>query len=58
MCAADSDCPVSATGEGGACYDVMGSGAYLCYGRCFTDAECAPGLRCLTTSMGDAICLP
>ncbi len=54
---------MSATGDVGACYDVMSSGVFLCYERCAADIDCAVGFGCFDTfdpgtGVLDAICLP
>ena len=54
-CGDDTNCPAW-----GACYSVGGS-PYLCWQRCGSDFDCAPGWGCIETIGGasfDAICLP
>jgi hypothetical protein len=57
-CGSDAECPTGTNGSRGGCYDVMGSGAFICYERCTDNFDCAPGFACTATSDGGTICLP
>ncbi|MEM7446619.1 MAG: hypothetical protein AAF355_00085 [Myxococcota bacterium] len=59
----DAMCSSTCTGDfdcfgDGTCLNILGSGVFLCYDRCFFDSDCEIGFFCTSTSNGDAICLP
>lgn len=55
-CASHAECI-----DNGRCYDVGGSGVFICYQSCFDDLDCPAFWSCISTVGGvpfDAICLP
>jgi len=60
FCTSDAQCPNGSTGEAGGCYDV--SGDFVCYERCFNDADCPSSIDFVCADVagsgGDSICIP